>query len=393
MNGKLIVSEGGRERVHELLDDITVVGRGERSDLRVKDPKAAALHCEIRRTPGGFKLVDLETRDGTRVNGEHVNSYILKHGDTITVGGVEITYLGDSPSAKAAAAAAPPAGVGLKRLPQDDSGKPKGFYRHEAKPIKRAADSGLGLAVLAFVVIVAGVIALTLKDSTQEEHHKAKYREAVELLRNVDSEEKARRIIQILGEVDPEVADPRDVGRLRAQAKEYLDGFSQAREAQAEYAAWTELATLYQSRPEQSADILARADKFLTDYPQSSRAEQAAKIRKFAQMGGDPARELDKLNQEINAALATKNWTEAFAAVRRMDDKPLIKKEIARSVEASRKILEDKFGAYVTDRFKAAQQAAASGDPAMARRIYGEIAAFKVAPHDETARRALEALK
>ncbi len=392
MNGKLIVSEGGRERVHELLDDVTVIGRGERSDLRLKDPKAAALHCEIRRTPGGFKLIDLETRDGTRVNGAHVNSHLLKHGDTITVGGVEISYLGDSPSAKSAAAATPSVG-GLKRIPEDDSGKPKGFYRHEAKPMKHAKDSGLGLAVLAFVVIVAGVIAVALSDSSETEHHKAKYREAVELLRNVDSEEKALRIIKLLGEVDPEVADPRDVGRLRAEAKEYLDGFAHAREKQAEYAAWSELVSLYQSRPEQSGDILARADKFLAEYPQSSYAEQAAKIRKFAQLGGDPVRELDKLNQEINAALTTKNWSEAFAVLRRMDDKPLIKKEIARSVEASRKILEDKFGAYVTDRFKAAQQAAASGDPAMARRIYGEIAAFKVAPHDETARRALEALK
>jgi hypothetical protein len=389
MNGKLIVSEGGRERVHELLDDITVVGRGERADLRLKDQKAAALHCEIRRTPGGFKLVDLETRDGTRVNGEHVNARLLEHGDTIAVGGVEITYLGDSPTAKPAPAPA----AGLREVPRDESGKPKGFYRHEAKPMRRTGGSGAGLGIAALCLSLAGVVAWSLSDGAEESTQKAKYREAVELLRNVDSEDKAKRILKLLGELDPAVIDPRDVGRMRAEAKEHLDGFAHARVKQDEYAQWNELADLYQKRPERTEEILARADKFLLEHPQSDKAEQAAKIRRFIQLGGDPSRELEKMNAAINAALATRNYVEAFAALKAMDDRPLVKKEIAKSVEASRRILEDKFGAYVADRFKAAQQAAAGGDPALARKIYGEIAAFGVAPYDDTAKRALAALK
>src|SRR5260221_3324365 len=69
---------------------IKTVGRAARADFIVDAALVSRLHCRL--TAGGTELevVDLESTNGTFVNGERTGRAILKNGDRLGVGRVEL---------------------------------------------------------------------------------------------------------------------------------------------------------------------------------------------------------------------------------------------------------------------------------------------------------------
>jgi serine/threonine protein kinase len=63
-----------------------LVGRGRNVDIKVKDPSLSRKHCEILLEKGRIKVVDLESSNGTFVNGERVKEQLLYDGDRIDIG-------------------------------------------------------------------------------------------------------------------------------------------------------------------------------------------------------------------------------------------------------------------------------------------------------------------
>lgn len=83
---RVILREGGTERIIELVDPITVAGRALENKIVLQDRQASRRHCQFEKTEWGYKLVDLESRNGTRVNDRTVNQAILRPGDCIQIG-------------------------------------------------------------------------------------------------------------------------------------------------------------------------------------------------------------------------------------------------------------------------------------------------------------------
>ncbi|MGQ9898482.1 MAG: adenylate/guanylate cyclase domain-containing protein [Acidobacteriota bacterium] len=86
---KLIVTGPSvKQRVDECHKFPLVIGRATSSDVIVLDERASRSHARIEALPGGhYRLVDLESRNGTLLNGELVTQPIsLKDGDTIGIG-------------------------------------------------------------------------------------------------------------------------------------------------------------------------------------------------------------------------------------------------------------------------------------------------------------------
>lgn len=84
------------------------VGSASTVDLSLACPGVAAEHLLLEPTPSGaWRLKDLGSPGGTRVNGQPVRQVSLKAGDVITVGEASITF--DPPAAPAAVPAARPA--------------------------------------------------------------------------------------------------------------------------------------------------------------------------------------------------------------------------------------------------------------------------------------------
>lgn len=91
---KLIVRQGGQEQVVELTDATVTMGRSsEQNTVTLRDAKASRRHLQIEKSAHGWKLVDLESSNGTIVNGQKVNTALLRNGDKIVIGSIEIQFV------------------------------------------------------------------------------------------------------------------------------------------------------------------------------------------------------------------------------------------------------------------------------------------------------------
>jgi signal transduction histidine kinase/ActR/RegA family two-component response regulator len=63
-----------------------VIGRGSEADIRVESGGVSRLHARIERDRDKFAIVDLESRNGTFVNGERVTRRTIAFGDRIQLG-------------------------------------------------------------------------------------------------------------------------------------------------------------------------------------------------------------------------------------------------------------------------------------------------------------------
>ncbi|NLN17921.1 MAG: FHA domain-containing protein [Firmicutes bacterium] len=63
------------------------LGRAPGNDIRLEDPFSSAFHARIRRQRQGFLIEDLDTTNGTRVNGVRIRTPVrIEVGDIIDVG-------------------------------------------------------------------------------------------------------------------------------------------------------------------------------------------------------------------------------------------------------------------------------------------------------------------
>jgi transcriptional regulator with GAF, ATPase, and Fis domain len=74
----------GQERSFAALP--ITIGRDPDNDIPLDDAKLSRRHCRIVRAPDGFVLEDMESSNGSYVNGERADRQLLAAGDTITIG-------------------------------------------------------------------------------------------------------------------------------------------------------------------------------------------------------------------------------------------------------------------------------------------------------------------
>lgn len=75
------------------------LGRDPDNDLPLADVKLSRHHCRILRTPEGFLLEDLESRNGTFVNGIQIRRHLLSLGDAVMIGVTSLSIEWDPESA------------------------------------------------------------------------------------------------------------------------------------------------------------------------------------------------------------------------------------------------------------------------------------------------------
>ncbi len=87
--GSLVLPDGRRVRLGE---HPTVLGRNSDCTVPLADPRASRRHAEIRATADGFLVVDLDSMNGTKVNGVPVREHVLHDGDEIAVGATVMRF-------------------------------------------------------------------------------------------------------------------------------------------------------------------------------------------------------------------------------------------------------------------------------------------------------------
>jgi Protein of unknown function (DUF3662)/FHA domain len=79
-------------RSHALEGNRVVLGRSKDTDIRVEDANVSRRHAELRREGADWWLVDLDSTNGTELNGRRISRSKLADGDTITLGATELSF-------------------------------------------------------------------------------------------------------------------------------------------------------------------------------------------------------------------------------------------------------------------------------------------------------------
>jgi predicted component of type VI protein secretion system len=81
-----------RGKVFETLPTPVTIGREEGNSVQLNDERISRFHIKIQEDLGKLVLTDLESTNGTRVNGEDAQLRILRYGDVISVGRSVLLY-------------------------------------------------------------------------------------------------------------------------------------------------------------------------------------------------------------------------------------------------------------------------------------------------------------
>jgi pSer/pThr/pTyr-binding forkhead associated (FHA) protein len=121
----VVLSAALAGRTYELKVDKTTVGRLEDNTFQLSEPSVSSHHCEVLLRSNDVVIKDLNSTNGTFINGEKVSESVLKPGQTLRLGQVELRLdPGDGsapapvPSAASAPAPAPAPAAGKKAADQ-----------------------------------------------------------------------------------------------------------------------------------------------------------------------------------------------------------------------------------------------------------------------------------
>lgn len=92
-----IVSPQSHHRL-VLLNVPVTIGRSPTNSIPIDDPQASRAHCIVEKAVQGYRLRDLDSRNGTWQNSEKVDHVILADQDDFQIGAVRFTFhQGDAP--------------------------------------------------------------------------------------------------------------------------------------------------------------------------------------------------------------------------------------------------------------------------------------------------------
>ena len=102
----VVLSEGLTGRAHELKVDKTTVGRLDDNTFQIPEQSVSSHHCEVLLKGSDVIVRDLDSTNGTYINGEKISEKVLKPGQILRLGNVEARLEADGVAGAPAAAGA-----------------------------------------------------------------------------------------------------------------------------------------------------------------------------------------------------------------------------------------------------------------------------------------------
>ncbi len=100
----VIIRELGSERAVPITEPEITIGRSRQNQIKLFTEQASRQHCRILRLDiGRYKIRDIQSSNGTYVNGQRIDEKELADGDAIGVGGATIVFRAGEPGGPAPA--------------------------------------------------------------------------------------------------------------------------------------------------------------------------------------------------------------------------------------------------------------------------------------------------
>jgi hypothetical protein len=80
------------ETVIPIVGEYISIGRSEENTVVIEDPNVSRQHALVEKRDGRFTLRDLESTNGTFVDGSRIEKHALHNGDTITIGTTKLQF-------------------------------------------------------------------------------------------------------------------------------------------------------------------------------------------------------------------------------------------------------------------------------------------------------------
>jgi pSer/pThr/pTyr-binding forkhead associated (FHA) protein len=97
----VVLSAGMTGRTQELKVDKTTIGRVEDNTFQIAEPSVSSHHCEVLLRGSEVVVRDLNSTNGTFINGEKVTEQAMKPGQILRLGQVELRLETEAPAAPA----------------------------------------------------------------------------------------------------------------------------------------------------------------------------------------------------------------------------------------------------------------------------------------------------
>ncbi len=72
-----------------------MIGRIDSNHLVLEDPTVSRVHARVMLSRDGVEIEDCGSSVGTQVNGELIDRAVLRHGDVVRLGSVQLLFLHD----------------------------------------------------------------------------------------------------------------------------------------------------------------------------------------------------------------------------------------------------------------------------------------------------------
>src|SRR5829696_3326474 len=142
-----------------------VLGRVRGSDLVIRDARASRRHAELTPEHGGLRLRDLDSANGTLVDGAPATDVLLRGGEEVQIGGVRIAVLDAEPAVTGAPIAEP-----VRPTVHVETEGPSWSMVGRIVDARTRRGRRLTLAALAVAAVaVAGVAVFALTRESEEE--------------------------------------------------------------------------------------------------------------------------------------------------------------------------------------------------------------------------------
>lgn len=94
LQASVVIIEGyARGMEYPLTKAYSVIGRDADAEVPLKDPMVSRRHVAILYHEGGFVLKDLESTNGTLMNGTVIQQMDLRHRDKFRIGGTTLQFI------------------------------------------------------------------------------------------------------------------------------------------------------------------------------------------------------------------------------------------------------------------------------------------------------------